>query len=509
MKRNRLSKKNRANLKKASANLPESKKASQDEIGGLTKLHHLVGNQSFEQIVQTRLKNGSIGPEQRRYSPTAGLRKEPSDDISDRQNLWGIKNSPSTANLWASDYKTSASDSLNIVNQHFGNNVLQRQAAKVKKAQKEFAKFIAKGPYKWPNFKISNPGEFDVLYQPSLNMLNINMKVKFVFPDDPPSILELLFGIGGAKRKALQKAYRKSIINSVTKAWSKRYAFQNKRSPQIVWGKLNPTNVKVSVQEVKAGQHFLIEARRKTKGRAQVHKSATKLYKGDETPQFEFNPGTRKGELKRVNRINPSPLLFANNSAAIAGAYSPKLKFLATYLKRINNPKFNIKIKGHSSSTGKKTHNKRLSKRRALAVEKALKGTGLNNHNLITTWVGETGATAHKKWAKVVITPEIPAGWKNKQAVDVHEFGHMFGLDDEYGPGKTSHYNLVKKAFGKAYADQVAKKGDTDYASIMEGGDDVRIQHYVTFWSALAETTLKKAPVPTPKLGYKDWKFIG
>lgn len=33
----------------------------------------------------------------------------------------------------------------------------------------------------------------------------------------------------------------------------------------------------------------------------------------------------------------------------------------------------------------------------------------------------------------------------------------------------------------------------------MEGGDDVRIQHYVTFWSALAEAT-QKATLPDPGL---------
>ena len=87
----------------------------------------------------------------------------------------------------------------------------------------------------------------------------------------------------------------------------------------------------------------------------------------------------------------------------------------------------------------------------------------------------------------------------------------MMGLGDEYGDPKrvVTHYALTKKALGEDYADQVAKRGDTDYASIMEGGNDVRIQHYVTFWDALVQTTLTKAAVPTPKFGHDDWKFIG
>ena len=67
---------------------------------------------------------------------------------------------------------------------------------------------------------------------------------------------------------------------------------------------------------------------------------------------------------------------------------------------------------------------------------------------------------------------------------------------------------LTKAALGQAYADQVAKRGDTDYASIMEGGDDIRIQHYVTMWSTLVDASAKAA-VPAPLFGQADWKFLG
>jgi hypothetical protein len=109
------------------------------------------------------------------------------------------------------------------------------------------------------------------------------------------------------------------------------------------------------------------------------------------------------------------------------------------------------------------------------------------------------------------MTFNLPSGWQNQQATVPHEFGHMIGLGDEYAGGTplATHHPLVDKAFGNQYADQVAKRGDTDHASIMDGGNDVRIQHYVTFWSALCDTTLNKAKVPNPRFGYKDWKFIG
>ena len=101
------------------------------------------------------------------------------------------------------------------------------------------------------------------------------------------------------------------------------------------------------------------------------------------------------------------------------------------------------------------------------------------------------------------------AGWQNRQATAVHEFGHMLGLGDEYGgaAATSTHYTLTLNAFGKQYADQVAKRGDTDYASIMEGGDDVRVQHYVTMWSALCDASALAA-VPSTKFGQADWKFV-
>jgi hypothetical protein len=43
----------------------------------------------------------------------------------------------------------------------------------------------------------------------------------------------------------------------------------------------------------------------------------------------------------------------------------------------------------------------------------------------------------------------------------------------------------------------------------MDGGSDVRIQHYITMWDVLGQLTSKKASVPTPKLGDADWKFVG
>jgi len=403
--------------------------------------------------------------------------------------------------------------------QYIGWGLIQRQDAtnakedtpEVKQAKEDHAKFVASS-YKWPNYTTGKNGKFDVDYQPSSNLVDITVKVKFEFPDIKET---------GLAKLIREVGYRANYLTQVQNAWSNRYTFKNVREPQSIWGKLNPTTVNVNVVPVTANEHFLIQAYLNKTGTSAVSggntgaSNTTKLFKGSDTPRVGFNnASTSKGELDRIQRINPSPILFDNNSATINAGDQPKLGFLATYLKRISNPKFDIDIVGHASATGNKANNQGLSEKRAQAVETALKSAGLTNHNLNTSGVGQTGATADAKWRKVDITPQLPAGWQNVFQTDVHEFGHMIGLGDEYWqskgtPPQTTHYPLVLKAFGKEYADQTVQRGDSPSASVMHFGNDIRIHHYVTFWEALCKTTLQKAAVPTKKFGYDDWKFIG
>lgn len=367
------------------------------------------------------------------------------------------------------------------------------------KSLADYVEFV-KQPYEYENFTIGLNGKFNVNYQPDKNVTNINVNVKFPFPEDAAPTPEDL---------EKQKGHREKFVKTITDAWSNKYKFKNVREPQAVWGRLTPTEVHVNVNEVANNEHFSIQISPTTAGRASVGGGVTKLWQGSDTPKEAFNPGTQEGELKRVERILPK-VLFANNSQAVDPMYKPSIEFLATYLRRINNPKFKLEIVGHASKTGDPGANQTLSEKRANVVKDALTNAGLSNHTLEASGAGETGATADAAWRKVEIKHSLEdSAWKNLQDVTPHEFGHMIGLGDEYGAGLATHYDLTKKAFGEDYADQVAKRGDTDYASVMEGGNDVRIQHYVTFWDALVATTTQKATKPTPKLGHDDWQFIG
>lgn len=381
--------------------------------------------------------------------------------------------------------------------------------AKFFQAKQDFPKFVA-GAYSFPNFTIGLNGKFDMDYQPAANRADVTVKVKFAFPDEDLSKM----GLGEMVSTIISQVERQQkFVSQIAAQWSGRYRFKNVREPQSIWGKLNPVDVKVNVTPVQSGQHFTVNLYSKTKGRAFVGGGEAHMFAGSDVPKPAFNPGTANGELTRVRRNTPTPILFANNSADVPGDAAAKLQFLGTYLSRINNPKFELTITGHASATGSKDQNQTLSEKRAQNVAAILTGAGATQHKLINSGVGQAGADASEQWRKVEVASAIPVGWQNMQDTTAHEFGHMIGLGDEYlgdDPTQTlaTHHSLVAKAFGKDYADQVAKRGDTDYASVMEGGDDVRIQHYVTFWSALAEAT-QKAALPDPKFGYDDWKFIG
>jgi outer membrane protein OmpA-like peptidoglycan-associated protein len=377
---------------------------------------------------------------------------------------------------------------------------------------KDYTTLITGSPYTKAGFTAGLNGHFDMIYNPVANTATSEIRVKFAFTDDAPKAGES--DKAKQERDDRQKTYRETYANMIESGWSKKYPFVNVREPQSIWGKLNPTNVIVDVKEDDKNPHFTINVAAANQGGAYVQ--GPNAYMGKKLdPQAAFNVGdeTKNAELKRVQNLTPE-LLFANNSADVPADKLDKLAFLATYLSRINNPKFKLSITGHASNTGAAAQNQTLSEDRANNVRDLLIGGGAANHTIEAKGVGSTGAGKEDSWRKVAIAvTTVDGGWQNIQDVTLHEFGHMIGLGDEYVGGSrkvgdaTTHYGLVKKALGQDYADEVAKVGDAS-ASVMEGGNDVRIQHYVTFWDALV-TASGQAAAPTKKFTHDDWKFSG
>ena len=392
---------------------------------------------------------------------------------------------------------------LPVVRVDRGRRVLQRQpGAKVgdpvaDQARLDLPTFQA-GVYSLKNHKVGINGQFDVTYRPLAKVLDLAVRVKFDFQGKGWNVI--------SRATSMFK-----FVSQAQSVWSAKHQLGNVRPPADVWGKaLNPVTVRVRVVPVAANQHFIVRFHKKAGG-AQVHQGVTDLFKGNLDPsQVLFNPVTAQGELARVKRINPSPVLFDHDSAAIPAGFVPKLGFLTDYLKRINNPPFTLDVKGFASSVGPEDYNKKLAERRAKAVEDHLRNAGLTNHTVSHTGIGEVPGGEGAPFRKADIGVSIPAGWQNTFSTAPHEFGHMLGLGDEYqGTAGTvaSHHGLVAKHFGQAYADQTVKRGDVASGGIMHFGEEVRIHHYVTFWDALAQATAKAA-VPVPPFSHADWKLL-
>jgi hypothetical protein len=111
-----------------------------------------------------------------------------------------------------------------------------------------------------------------------------------------------------------------------------------------------------------------------------------------------------------------------------------------------------------------------------------------------------------------------------------HEAGHMFGLGDEYiangsnDGDPSTHYELVKKAFGEDYANSHAKmsdawrgeKGDRVGVKddpIMQAGGTVKKHHYVTFWDAMvkaiqSDSEYGSTPSSEAPNQHEDWTIV-
>ncbi len=168
-------------------------------------------------------------------------------------------------------------------------------------------------------------------------------------------------------------------------------------------------------------------------------------------------------------------------------------------------------LTGHASKTGNAAFNQKLSEDRARSVEKFMKEHGFVNTEVRTTEMGlgdtEASGGENEKDRRV----DIQIGSGNSQNTLRHEFGHAFGLGDEYAstplvsPGQTpaqgtpamgdtaTHDNLVKNmvdAGGTPLKGAVCEPTD----SIMSVGDVVRPQHYATFHASLTKITAPHGP---------------
>jgi outer membrane protein OmpA-like peptidoglycan-associated protein len=205
---------------------------------------------------------------------------------------------------------------------------------------------------------------------------------------------------------------------------------------------------------------------------------------------------------------------FENNSARLTREARTRLRNFVMFFQDSdsNDVTTPIRLVGRASSTGDPDHNEALAQRRVNAVQSfiqrnfrgprsRLRFTGITEDRISTENAGSTGATEDASWRRV----DLIVGDGHAQNTVVHEFGHVFGLDDEYVSdsredildggtggqlGNASAHDTLSQGIGAGEA--TYENND----SIMSVGNEVRPQHYATFGWALKTLT-----------GINDWKI--
>ena len=153
-----------------------------------------------------------------------------------------------------------------------------------------------------------------------------------------------------------------------------------------------------------------------------------------------------------------------------------------------------VDLIGHSSASGEEADNQRLSEQRTAAVREYLRTNGFANvaTRVIEEGSGEREADASNPRRAADQRVDLRVDGGPRQITALHEFGHSFGLDDEYGrvgttPAHDTRARKMTDASGAALPGAVREHN----GGVMSLGNEVRARHYANFHHALQTITAK------------------
>jgi len=161
-----------------------------------------------------------------------------------------------------------------------------------------------------------------------------------------------------------------------------------------------------------------------------------------------------------------------------------------------------VTLIGHASRPGSTSYNTRLVQRRLNSVKEYLRGRNFQNINTRVSETNQADTIAEnlpetEQTSALLRRVEIVVGTGELQTTVAHEFGHVFGLKDEYVTRGTSFsgtglaagdvvgHSQMSEDIGAGQV--VAENSD----NIMSMGNEVRAQHYGSFGAALRRLTGK------------------
>jgi outer membrane protein OmpA-like peptidoglycan-associated protein len=391
----------------------------------------------------------------------------------------------------------------------------------------------------------STTGGFEATYTPASEELTVRVRCGVVFKDaitgsgealtaDPsvPNLLASLPPPGPARTAFVQAhqwqgadkaAFLTKMKGVVEKAWSGQYEFHvNKPSWQWIG-----STVHVDIQATEqsggraANEHLEIEVIKlpPTESLGTVGGgSFTEPGSATSATDQKMTVGSTDVD-PRIDNLLRDSVLFDNDSAelspeAVTAINQFAARFQGAAAGTPGSQPASITLEAHTSLPGTKAYNMTLAQKRADAVRAQLVSAGFTNvtsrvSDDIQGSAGASGEAAHDRRVDMI------AGDGAAQAVMAHEFGHAFGLGDEYAndPGaglggtpqpsgtRASHDALTQQmetAGGEATNGAIYENTD----NIMSLGSVVQPQHYSTFWQALTKIT----EVPEWALGPKGAK---
>jgi outer membrane protein OmpA-like peptidoglycan-associated protein len=199
-----------------------------------------------------------------------------------------------------------------------------------------------------------------------------------------------------------------------------------------------------------------------------------------------------------------SSVMFGINSKDLDQAGKDHLdNWIATFNGKVADPrsvKQKVTLEGHASATGTDEYNMKLAQDRIDTVAQYLRDKGFSDVGGRATLRDRGEKDAHGGEDAQDRRVDLIVGDGNPQVLAAHEFGHAFGLDDEYAD--TPLYGGSGAAVGDAASHDPQTQAMQDDSgqhlkgaiheetdSIMSAGNTVRPQHYSTFHAALCEIT--------------------
>lgn len=191
---------------------------------------------------------------------------------------------------------------------------------------------------------------------------------------------------------------------------------------------------------------------------------------------------------------------FDYNSDVLTGTAIGRLNgFIARFNGAVGNAahqEVRVEIVGHTSAAGTEKYNLDLSERRANAVRDYLDRNGFANTatRVTITPRGETEADQTQPKRATDQRADLIVDGGERMITAAHEWGHAFGVDDEYVTGGTNigdpvDHDAMTKAMTDANGVHLPGAIKEHNGGIMSFGTEVRPQHYATFHHALTTVT--------------------